>query len=152
MYENVIGLTLVGTLIALRALLAIPPFRRLALRHLRRWQAWAVERLDQPSELDELVEQMRQVARREKLRDDVRRVQRLLLTDMSMTGTRQIGNRIAYDWLLRDLERCSREVSQLLLPDDWSVAASPAVTRCFTPTIHQPRVPQVEILEIGWKS
>ena len=148
---TVIGLSLLTVFIAARVLIAIPRFRGLIGDFLRRRWARVLERLDPPSEPDELAQEMRMVIRGEKLRADVRRVQRLLVTDSWMPATRQVGNRIAYDWLVRELDRYNLEVSELL-PDAWNLAGGFAVERSLSaPSIHRPATPQVEVLEIGWK-
>lgn len=43
------------------------------------------------------------LTRRERLVADLARVQRLLATDIGMSATRQLGNRLAHDQLLREL-------------------------------------------------
>jgi hypothetical protein len=132
-------------------LVTIPRFRGLMREFLRRRWARVLERLDPPSEPDELAQEMRLVIRGERLRADLRRVQRLLVTDSWMPATRQVGNRIAYQWLVRELDRYNLEVSELL-PDAWNLAGDSAVARGLSaPSIHRTAIPQVEVLEIGWK-
>jgi hypothetical protein len=51
-----------------------------------------------------MVEALRAQLRREKLIADVQRLRRLVATDMAMSATRQLGNRIAYASLVAELE------------------------------------------------
>jgi hypothetical protein len=137
--------------IAARVLVSIPRFRSFIGQYLRRRWARVLERLDPPSEQDEVAQEMRLVIRGDKLRADVRRVQRLLLTDEWMPATRQVGNRIAYEWLVRELDRYNREVSDLL-PDAWNLAGDSVVSRSLgAPSIHRPAISPVEVLELGWR-
>jgi hypothetical protein len=67
-----------------------------------------------------------------------------------------MGNRLAYDWLVRELERSTRSISPLFVSDEtygnWDL---PEVGEPISPMARsQPaqRSPQVEILEIGgWR-
>lgn len=89
------------------------------------------------------------MVRGDRLRADVRRVERLLVVDATMPATRQMGNRIAYEWLLRELDRYRGEVADRL-PEAWNLAGDAPVTRSLgAPSTHRPAVPQVEVLEIG---
>ena len=99
------GLVLVARLLTTRVALRLlgPYFRRLA--------DWGVEQLNRPDELDPEVEELILVRRRQQLEGHIDRLRRILATDSTMSATRQAGNRLAYAWLLRELDR-----TPLLLP------------------------------------
>jgi hypothetical protein len=93
--------------------------------------------------------------RRDRLVADVQRLQRIVATDMGMSATRQLGNRLAYDQLLREL----REIADLPAavpavaltgPDRWSVPASVPARGPATGSDWRP-LGKVETLEIGWR-
>jgi hypothetical protein len=121
-----------------------------------------VERCRPVEEPDPLAEALRAQIRYEKLLADVQRLRRLVATDMAMSATRQIGNRIAYASLLQELET-SRPVSppayafaavtggrDVSVPvDRWQDdLALPASTPRFRELGGQ-RAPTVEVLELG---
>lgn len=123
----------------------------LARRYGPRLIAW----LNPPPEFDQLADDLRQAFRREQLMADVRRLERLLATDMTMSATRQMGNRLAYDWLVRELAEVTGALSPLFLADEvWSsrdrVEATSLTWKVGRGTAVQ-HAPKVEILEIGWK-
>ena len=155
MGEYVLWLVALGLLVTLRILLARPRFRSLAGAAARDLGARAAERLNPPDERDELADELRRVIRRERLRADVRRLERILVTDMSMSATRQIANRMAYAWLLEESDRQKCETS-MIFPDEpeplWNVPGQSRMTRKFAASQYAPRPPQVEILEISWKN
>ena len=113
---------------------------------LRLW-SWASTQLSPVTELDEEADDLSKVLRRQRLCSDIQRLQRILATDVSMSATRQIANRLAYAQLVRELED---------VPDFYGTIPNNAVTRLY-PSGHLPRTesqPQprtVEILEIGWR-
>lgn len=88
------------------------------------------------------------MARRKQLTEDLRRIERLLLHDASMSATRQLGNRLARDQLLVSLARIPD-----LVPgrDRWYA---------YEPVAHESSVPSpalagrgtsVEVLDVsGW--
>ena len=68
------------------------------------------------------------------------RVRRLLATDMTMSATRQVGNRLAYAWLQEELKRT---------PDLYpAMVPTRSVHLISRNTQHGSTV---EILEIGWR-
>jgi hypothetical protein len=155
-----IWLVVVGFLVTLRLLALHPRFRAVAGTAMRRLGARVVDGLRQPPEFDQLADDLRKALRRERLRADVRRLERILATDESMSACRQLGNRIAYDWLVQELERSNREISRTPYAgqdfsdswvDTWNVPEPGTVTREFARSQYAQRGPQVEILEIGWK-
>jgi len=127
---------------------------------LGRWLKPVGERLAEwvnpPPPFDPVADDLAKALRRERLQADVRRLQHLLATDEWMSATRQMGNRLAYDWLVRELERSTRSISPLFVGDDtygnWDL---PEVGEPISPRARsQPgrHAPQVEILEIGgWR-
>lgn len=166
---------LTSWLVVVVVLLAIPlvSTRRLASgrfasERMSALGAWAVERLTPAPEVDQLADDLYRVIRRERLRSDILRLRRILATDMDMSATRQLGNRIAYEWLLRELnglrapspagatasfpER-GAEVEGDSWSDDWDTGSWDV--RPLPPPTPEPawsyeaRPPKVEILEIG---
>ncbi len=130
------------------------------------WLLAGLERLGgrlNPEEApDPLVEAFRAQARREKLVADVQRLRRLVATDMAMSATRQLGNRIAYASLVSELEAL-REVPEPFPSAMGGLAAaasvpaarwaddlvlSPSSSRLFGRDDGQ-RAPAVEVLELG---
>jgi hypothetical protein len=176
---------LVYWLIVVAMLIVVPlGVRSLATRwhcgaRIAQLSARAVERLTPAPEKDQLADDLYQVIRRERLRADLARLRRILATDSAMSATRQLGNRLAHDWLLRELERLRAPSTSGQAPSfaerdaDWAVDAwDAAVHRAPTrdavsgDTIgwevrpvaapgaesgwsYEPRPPKVEILEIG---
>jgi hypothetical protein len=108
--------------------------------------SWASAQLSPVTELDEEADDLSKVLRRQRLSSDIQRLQRILATDVSMSATRQIANRLAYAQLVRELQD---------VPDYYDPMASHAVTT-LRPSIQllrtgRPQPPTVEILEIGWR-
>jgi hypothetical protein len=137
-------------------LLTHPSWLRRILGHrLDRLGAWALEQVRPVAELDPLAEELYRIRRRERLYADLARLQRLLANDMAMSATRQLGNRIAYDWVVGELERTrswARLVVPDLAPDRWSMRAV-AGSSAGAPITHDPqRGSTVEVLDIGWRS
>ena len=128
-------LVLVARLLTTRLALRLlgPYFRRLADR------AW--EHLNRPEELDPEVEELMIIRRRQQLEGHIERLRRILATDSTMSATRQSGNRLAYAWLLRELER-----TPLLVP-------TMVPTRTVNVVDYDARRgSSVEILEVGgWR-
>ena len=145
-------LVVVGLLIGIPLL--AKPFARGVSRRLIRLGALAVDRLRPAPEFDQLADDLSLVVRRGKLHADIRRLQRILATDMSMSATRQMGNRLAYAWLLRELERI-RDPWQPTLNDgainSWNDSALPIQRRDLRSSHDSQRAPNVEILDIRWK-
>lgn len=119
----------------------------------RRLGAWIVEWLSPAPEVDQLAADLSRAIKLERVRRDLTRLERLLAIDVDMSATRQLGNRLAYDWLLREL----REIGELGEPgyqesafQSWSASASPS--RPAYVSSYQPHAqPVVETLEIGWR-
>lgn len=91
--------------------------------------------------------------RRRRMCEDLRRIERLLVTDMGMSATRQLGNRLAYRQLLADLRR-TPDVYPATLESpaaEWwndGTVATGASAQSGHGFGRQP--PAVEVLEIGW--
>ncbi len=132
--------TFFGLVIVARLLITRPALRLFA-PYYRRLADWGWEQLNRPEELDPEVEEMMIVRRRQELESHIERLRRILATDSTMSATRQSGNRLAYAWLLRELER-----TPLLMP-----------TLMPTRTVNvvnydARRESSVEILEVGgWR-
>lgn len=141
-------------LIAARVLVEhCPPVRRACLRQLGRLGDWFERQLAPDPDDDPIGRELRLVLRRERLRADVSRVQHLLLVDEHMSGTRQIGNRLAYEGLVVELARVTREVADLVptdVLDTWSPTLS-AATPSRAAASAAPYAPRVEILDVGWR-
>ena len=151
----VIGVLIVARLLALHA-----GVRAAAGNASRRLGKRLMEEFRQPPEVDPLADDLAKALRREKLRADVRRLERILATDESMSACRQLGNRIAYDGLVQELDKSNREISRTPYAgydfadswvDTWNVPEPATVSRDFARNVYAQRAPQVEILEIGWK-
>ncbi|CAA9387548.1 MAG: hypothetical protein AVDCRST_MAG75-1369 [uncultured Propionibacteriaceae bacterium] len=128
--------------------------RRAVEEHLSQFGAWAVDRLTPGPEVDPLAEDLARVLRMERLRRDLQRLEGIIATDMSMSATRQLGNRLAYDWLLRELAEM-RDVSPMVQAADsmntWSVSTRPIQPTAPASSQHSQHRPKVEILDIGWR-
>ena len=108
---------------------------------MRRLADWAFEHLNRPEELDPEVEEMMIIRRRQELEVHIDRLRRILATDETMSATRQAGNRLAYAWLLRELER-----TPLLVPTMVPARSVNVVN------YDARRGSSVEILEVGgWR-
>ena len=92
-------------LVLVARLLLTHPAQRILGPYVRRLADWGLEHLNQPEELDPEVEELMIIRRRQQLEVHLERLRRILATDQTMSATRQAGNRLAYAWLLRELER-----------------------------------------------
>ena len=154
MHALVGWLVLVGLVIAVRILAYHPGFRRVMLALGKRLGAWLLERFESPPVVDEVAEEMRAVIRADRLQADLRRLRRIVATDAAMSATRQMANRMAYAWLIEEYERHCREGYPIFTDTALvRVDAPTAVDRWRqpTPVRYATRVPQVEVLEIGWR-
>lgn len=88
------------------------------------------------------------MARRKQLTEDLRRIERLLLHDASMSATRQLGNRLARDQLIVSLAR----IPDLVPGRDRSYAYEPMVYESAAPSpALAARGTRVEVLDVsGW--
>jgi hypothetical protein len=113
-----------------------------------------VDRLSRPGDPDREAEELSQVLRRQRLCADLRRVEHLIATDTWMSATRQLGNRLAYEQLLDDLEHTPDvlpAIPGMNEINNWTTSTS----------TDQPAIPitgygsrsasKIEILEIGWR-
>ena len=152
--------------------------RRLVNLQLTRLGRRVVEFLTPVPEVDVLAADLARVIRKEQLLGHISRLRRLLLTDMNMSATRQLGNRLAYEWLQRELTRLgvvpsfpagmvasarltsvgprhrgSTGQEQLSDWDYWQTdPAAPTPVPTTDALGWSPRPRQVEILEIGPRS
>ena len=145
-----------GVFVVFLILLRFAVVRGMLGRRLKPVGERLAEWVNPPPPFDPVADDLAKALRRERLQADVRRLQHLLATDEWMSATRQMGNRLAYDWLVRELERSTRSISPLFVSDDtygnWDI---PEVGEPITPSARSKpaqRSPQVEILEIGgWR-
>ncbi|GAA1427217.1 hypothetical protein GCM10009616_03730 [Microlunatus lacustris] len=117
--------------------------------------------LEPEDELDPFLEAVRAQARQQKLVADVQRLRRLVATDMAMSATRQLGNRIAYASLVAELEALREapagyDLGPVGLPSAASVPVSrwedDLVLSASVPVRSRDdgqRRPAVEVLELG---
>jgi hypothetical protein len=138
-----VGLVLVARLLVSRRALRFlgPRISRLA--------DWWVARQRPVSALDQEVDELSTVLRRQQLIADVERLRRIVATDESMSATRQIANRIAYRRLLYDLEKTPDVLHGMY--DDSAGRWSPSVTTIPPSWYDSRRAPTTEVLEIGWR-
>ena len=155
----VLGLLLVVlVLVRLRSLL--PRFVRAWI--VRRGSA-VLEWLTPRPEVDPVAEELRRVHRCERLSSDVLRLRHLIATDTWMSATRQLGNRLAYDWLVRELAEVRAAATPTVRASgvdrsvSWAGSAegtglvSPVVRSSPAASAYAPRVREVETLDIGWR-
>ncbi len=149
-----------GLLIA-APMVSVRPVRRFLGPRLIRLGRLALNRLTPEVEIDEEAEAWAAYRRRERLCGHIQRLRRVLATDMSMSATRQIANRLAFASLLRELEHTPvvfPPVFSAILPatpgdsivNRWSAPAVPISVNMVT--VDAPEyAPRVEILELGWR-
>lgn len=132
------------------------PFaRRIASKLLSRLGAWAMDRARPEPEFDQLADDLSKVLRRERLRADIERLQRVIATDMSMSATRQLGNRLAYEWVLRDLANLRggpEHVADDGAINNWIDSPRPLHSTGLISSQDTQRTPKVETIDIGWRS
>jgi hypothetical protein len=138
---------------SIRYTLTGPGTRRVVGQLAERFDDWWTGHRTRTEERDRDEEEVWLMHRRHKLCADLRRVEHLLATDMWMSATRQLGNRLAYQQLLDELRRTPDvfpTIPQLQRFDSYD---EPTVEpRSWGLASHglsgQPRT--VEILEIRW--
>jgi hypothetical protein len=142
----------IGWLLVVGLFIVLPLLSRRSVRNFLgpptiRLGSWILAQLRPSGDPDEEPDDLSKVFRRQQLYAEVRRLQRILATDESMSATRQIANRLAYRQLLRELQNT---------PDVYAVPDHVTATRWNTSTVspmtdrHQV-APTVEILEMGWR-
>ena len=138
---QVVGWLTFFSLVLVVRLLTTPPALRILGPYFRRLADWALEHLNRPEELDPEIEELMIIRRRQQLETHIERLRRILATDMRMSATRQAGNRLAYAWLIKELER-----TPLLVP-------TMVPTRSVSLINYDARRgSSVEILEVGgWR-
>lgn len=121
--------------------------------HLARAGRWALIRLELVSEPGLEPDPLWVALRRRQLCADLERLQRLVATDMWMSATRQLGNRIAHRQLLLELER-TPDIDVTSLTGGYAAfshaTALPAWSTDLDHRDDDRRGSAVEILEIGW--
>ena len=121
-------------------------------KRLSRLGAWALESLRPVPEFDQDADDLWRVVRRERLRSNLERVQRIVATDWSMSATRQLANRLAYAQLVRELADL-RDIFQPNVDagNSWTASALVAPPKSLLTRRDSQYNPKVEILEIGWR-
>jgi len=107
----------------------------------RVWQQLVVDDTPDPAALLRWAQQ-----RLARLRADLERVRRLLLDDEWMSGTRQVGNRLAYERLVVDVREAERQVPAAAL--EVPAAPSPVSAPRFAFVAPNTK-PAVEMIEFG---
>ena len=118
MDEEKLWLIGIGVFVVLVLLLRLAIVRGVIGRWLKPVGERLAEWVNPPPPFDPVADDLAKALRRERLQADVRRLQHLLATDEWMSATRQMGNRLAYDWLVRELDRSTRSISPLFVSDD----------------------------------
>ncbi|MFP5282658.1 MAG: hypothetical protein ACLGIF_04320, partial [Actinomycetes bacterium] len=98
-------------------------------------------------------EDLAEALHKERLRSDLLRLRRLLATDMSMSATRQQGNRLAYARLLEEARKTA-EFTRLVDPtraDSGAGFAARAAAANWGRSLPPAPGHSVEILDIGWR-
>lgn len=127
-------------LVIVARLLTTRPAVRILRPWVRRLGDWGYAQLNPPEDIDPEVEELMIIRRRQQLDGHLDRVRRLLATDMGMSRDRQIGNRLAYAWLLDELKRT---------PDVFPAMAPSRPVHLISRDAQ--RGSTVEVLEIGWR-
>lgn len=133
--------------------LGLPLLSRRSVRRLLgppviRLGRWALARARPEPDVNHEADELWNAVRRQELAAHIQRLERILVSDMSMSATRQIANRLAYGQLLRDLENTPAVSAVTPLGATtarWNSSAGPAMAS--GPQL----APTVEILEIGWR-
>jgi hypothetical protein len=126
-------------LVLVARLLTTRPAVRILSPWVRRLVDWGSANLSPREEIDPEIEELAILRRRQQLEANLDRVRRLLATDMGMSRDRQVGNRLAYAWLMDELKRT---------PDILPAVPTRSV-HLISRDVH--RGSTVEILEIGWR-
>lgn len=127
-------------LVLVARLLTTRPAVRILSPWVRRLVEWGSATLSPPEEIDPEIEELAIVRRRQQLDAHLDRVGRLLATDMGMSRDRQMGNRLAYAWLVNELKR---------MPDPYPAMVPTRSVHLISRDVH--RGSTVEILDIGWR-
>jgi hypothetical protein len=141
---------LVGVGLLVRLWRFVRPF---LIERLRQLGTWAAEHATPRPEFDQLADDLSKALRLEQLLKDAGRLQRILATDKSMAATRQLANRLAYRWILRDLQ-AAREASRSLATEgvsSWSFSTPTIQSVDVVGPHYSRRGLDVETLEIGWR-
>jgi hypothetical protein len=114
---------------------------------------WAAARGRRTDDLDRDEDDLWLIYKRDKLYADLRRIERLLATDMWMSATRQLGNRLAYEQLNDELRHLPDVFPTSVLPqtiDSWDESEVERLWRAPAINGYSAQSPTVEVLEIGW--
>jgi hypothetical protein len=134
--------TLVALVLGAR-LLDTRPGRRFLRARLKPLADWWIARQRAVSDVDQEYDELSLILRRQQLTAHIARLRRILATDESMSATRQIANRLAYRWLLRELDRTPVTARWITDDDDF--------TNRWAPRPYSAPRREAEVLEIGWR-
>jgi hypothetical protein len=109
----------------------------------RLWRQVVVDEAPDPADLQRWA-----VERLQRLRADLERVRLLLLDDEWMSGTRQVGNRLAYERLVLDVRRAESEVAGFAVTFEERAAPTPLAAPRYT-FVAPSSQPAVEMIEFG---
>jgi hypothetical protein len=124
-------------------LLDTRPGRRFLRARLKPLADWWIARQSATPSVDPEYDELSLIVRRQQLTAHIARLRRILATDESMSATRQIANRLAYRWLLRELDRTPATARWIADDDDFTNRWAP---RPYSAPHREP-----EVLEIGWR-
>lgn len=124
--------------------------RPLAVKALRPAGVRLLAALNPPPEVDEAAEELSRVLRRERLHADLARLERILATDMSMSATRQIGNRLAHAWLVRELDASTSDLPPWIQDPGMTLDALGPSLISFGAQERR-YAPKVETLIVSWR-
>ena len=112
----------------------------------RLWQQLVV-----PEPPDQAVLRRWAAERLEQLRAHLERVRRLILDDEHMTATRQVGNRMAHERLVRDVREAEEALAAFGPVEPWLVPAAPTLVpmRPARSAYLAPVSSVVEVIEFG---
>jgi hypothetical protein len=150
--------------------LSRPSVLRLLAQLAEATREWSDARAARRTPVDEEAERLRVWSQRCRLGAALDRIEHLLATDSWMSGTRQMGNRMAYDQLVAELGRLPdvfppRQDSPFVdvwadpyptrrrrsAPDRWDEKDRAPAWSAALPATNPSRPGQVEVLDIGWR-
>ena len=134
-------------------LLSRPRSWRVLTRLATRFDEWGAARGRRADDRERDDDDLWLMYKRDRLSADLRRIEHLLATDMWMSATRQLGNRLAYDQLIDELRRIPDVFPTSFQPqvlDSWDESQVEQLWRVPAVNGYSAQSPTVEILDIGW--
>jgi hypothetical protein len=141
------------TLFVVLPLLSRPGTWRVLARLASRLDDWTTARDRRTDDQERDDDDLWLMHKRDKLSADLRRVEHLLATDMWMSATRQLGNRLAYDQLVDELRHIPEVFPISFQPqvlDSWDESQVERLWRAPAVNGYSAQPSTVEILDIGW--